>query len=358
MGGDMILLALALAVPGGGDVKVEVRPERPYIEESTSGRALNFDFVVENTTERPLRLDEIQVSAFDGRGALASRKILNTNGPSPGIRTIPVRDVPPRDWVVVFNPFHTWDRELSLDRLVYELTFGVPGEEATRVKTRVEVAPRRWLPKTDLVLPIKGRLIVWDGHDFYSHHRRWDFGHPAFRELGIRHNSDRYACDLSLVDAEGRMYRGQGADPEEWHGFGASVVAPGDGIVVETRNVGPDRGPNKVDWNEFRTNPKVAGGNYVIIDHRNGEWSALAHLKQGSVLVKPGDRVKQGQPIGLMGFSGDAITVHVHYQLQAGPEFDVEGLPSVFSRYRRILGSRVLPVSKGVIDTGDIVESR
>jgi Peptidase family M23 len=354
----MILLALTLAVPVGPGVTVEVRPDRPYIEESTSGRSLNFDFVVTNTTGRPLRLDEIQVSAFDGRGALTSRKILNTNGSSPGIQTVPVRAVPPQDWIVVFNPFHNWARELTLDRLVYEMTFGAAGEEAMPVKARVEVAPRRWPQKTDLLLPVKGRLIVWDGHDFYSHHRRWDFAHPAFRELGIRHNSDRYAYDLSLVDAAGRLYRGTGADPEDWHGFGASVVAPGDGTVVETRNVGPDRGPNKVDWNEFRRNPKLAGGNYVIIDHGNGEWSALFHLKQGSVVVKPGDRVRQGQPIGQMGFSGDAITVHLHYQLQAGPEFDVEGLPSVFSRYRRVLGSRVLPVSKGVIDTGDIVESR
>ena len=354
----MLLLALALAVPLGGDVKVEVRPERPYVEESTSGRSLNFDLIVENATDRPLRLDEIQVSAFDGRGALTSRKILNTNGASPSIRTIPVRDVPAKDWIVVFNPFHLWDRDHPLDRLVYDMTFGAPTDEALRVKARVEVTPRRWVQKTDLMLPIKGRLIVWDGHDFYSHHRRWDFGHPAFRELGIRHNSDRYAYDLSVVDAAGRMHRGSGEDPGEWYGFGATVLAPGDGTVVEARNEGPDRGPDKVDWNEFRKNPKLAGGNYVIIDHGNGEWSSLAHLKQGSVLVKPGDRVRQAQPIGQMGFSGDAITVHVHYQLQAGPEFDVEGLPSVFSRYRRILGSRALPVTKGVIDTGDIVESR
>ena len=59
-----------------------------------------------------------------------------------------------------------------------------------------------------------------------------------------------------------------------------------------------------------------------------------------------------------MGFSGDAITVHLHYQLQSGPEFDVEGLPSAFSRYRRVLGSTVVPVKKGHIDTGDIVEGR
>lgn len=94
----------------------------------------------------------------------------------------------------------------------------------------------------------------------------------------------------------------------------------------------------------------------MIIDHGHGEWSGLFHLKQGSVLAKPGERVRQDQPIGQMGFSGDAITVHVHYKLQAGTAFDVEGLPSTFSRFRRVLGARIVPVAKGTIDTGDSLE--
>ena len=353
----MILPALVLAAAAAG-VNVEVRPARPYIEERVSWRALNFDFVVENTTGQALRLDEITVSAFDKRGGLASRKILNTNGSSPGIQTLAVRDVPAGDWIVVFNPFHAWEADVPLDRLVYEMTFVPPADEAVPMKVGVEVIPRPWVQKTDLVLPVKGRLIVWDGHDFYSHHRRWNYAHPAFRELGIQHNSDRYAYDLSVVDSAGSMYRGQGNEPEDWFGFGTPVVAPGDGLVVESRNVGPDRGPNKVDWDEFKRNPKLGAGNYVLIDHGHGEWSMLAHLKQGSVRVKAGDRVRQGQPIGQMGFSGDAITVHLHYQLQSGPEFAVEGLPSVFSRYQRVLGSQGRPVRKGIVDTGDIVESR
>ena len=36
--------------------------------------------------------------------------------------------------------------------------------------------------------------------------------------------------------------------------------------------------------------------------------------------------------------------------------FDVAGLPSTFSRYKRVLGARVVPETKGTIDTGDILE--
>jgi hypothetical protein len=35
----------------------------------------------------------------------------------------------------------------------------------------------------------------------------------------------------------------------------------------------------------------------VIIDHGNGEFSLLGHLRQGSLRVKIGDRIRQGQAI-------------------------------------------------------------
>jgi len=43
-------------------------------------------------------------------------------------------------------------------------------------------------------------------------------------------------------------------------------------------------------------------GNHVTIDHGNGEFSLLLHMKPGSVTVKKGDRVSQGQEIGAIGF--------------------------------------------------------
>jgi murein DD-endopeptidase MepM/ murein hydrolase activator NlpD len=98
-------------------------------------------------------------------------------------------------------------------------------------------------------------------------------------------------------------------------------------------------------------------GNHVFIEHGEGEVSGLFHLRQGSVRVKAGDRVRAGQEIGRIGFSGDAITVHLHYQLMSAPDIDTEGLPSYFFDYRRILGRRTLEVARGRIDSGDIVEA-
>ena len=53
---------------------------------------------------------------------------------------------------------------------------------------------------------------------------------------------------------------------------------------------------------ETRTR-RVLGGNYVVLDHGNGEFSYFAHMSPGSVRVKKGEHVQQGQQIGEIGFA-------------------------------------------------------
>ena len=47
---------------------------------------------------------------------------------------------------------------------------------------------------------------------------------------------------------------------------------------------------------------------------------------------------------------------HGHYRLQGGPGPDVEGLPSLFTRFRRVVGAGTVAPLNGAIDTGDILE--
>ena len=60
----------------------------------------------------------------------------------------------------------------------------------------------------------------------------------------------------------------------------------------------------------------------------------LAHLKRGSVLVKIGDRVSAGQPIGHVGNSGNTSEphLHVHAQRQVTKDGNTEwvGVPICF----------------------------
>ena len=65
---------------------------------------------------------------------------------------------------------------------------------------------------------------------------------------------------------------------------------------------------------------KLELGNFVLIDHGNGEFSIFPHIRLGSLRVKVDDHIRQGQILGEVGFSGDAIFPHVHCALLWGPD--------------------------------------
>lgn len=80
--------------------------------------------------------------------------------------------------------------------------------------------------------------------------------------------------------------------------------------------------------------PQQPLGNHVILDHENGEFSFLAHLKQGSVQVKLGDRIEAGTLLGTCGNSGNSSEPHLHFHLQTTAIlFRGDGLPAFFCDY-------------------------
>jgi len=58
-------------------------------------------------------------------------------------------------------------------------------------------------------------------------------------------------------------------------------------------------------------------GNYVIINHGNGYETLYGHMLNNSVIVKAGDRVSQGQKLGLMGSTGRSTGTHLHFEVRA-----------------------------------------
>ncbi|MFC9844381.1 M23 family metallopeptidase [Streptomyces sp. NPDC060223] len=69
-------------------------------------------------------------------------------------------------------------------------------------------------------------------------------------------------------------------------------------------------------------------GNHVVLDLGDGVYAMYAHLRRGSLTVRPGDRVRAGQPIARCGNSGNSTEPHVHFQLMDGPDLDAaRGIP-------------------------------
>lgn len=61
------------------------------------------------------------------------------------------------------------------------------------------------------------------------------------------------------------------------------------------------------------------GGNMIIIGDDAGNIEAYGHLANGSLAVRAGDRVEQGQRIGTMGNTGRVTAAHLHYVFRRQP---------------------------------------
>ncbi len=83
-----------------------------------------------------------------------------------------------------------------------------------------------------------------------------------------------------------------------------------------------------------RTLDRRSFGNYITIDHGDGEYSHYAHLASGTFLVRNGQRVEQGQPLALAGNSGYALGegggVHLHVHVTRSPSIAAPSIPLHF----------------------------
>ena len=169
--------------------------------------------------------------------------------------------------------------------------------------------------KSDLSLPFDGaRYVVWGGRS------------PR-RNYHVRAADQRFAYDFLELE-KGASHRGEGTENRDYYCFGTPVRAPAPGRVVRAADSVADNTPGEM-------NREQIFGNHVVIDHGNGEYSVLAHLRRGSVTVETGDRVERGRVLGECGNSGHSSEPHLHYHLQDSPvPGRGTGLPAVFHTYR------------------------
>ena len=175
---------------------------------------------------------------------------------------------------------------------------------------------------TDLELPFEGEWVISVGgrtHEGGGNH------------FFARQSGQRYAYDIFKV-VDGQAYTGNGGENEDTYTFGARLNAPGDGkIIALENNIEDNYRPGIVNDN---INDSNLAGNYIMIDHLNGEYSLMAHFKKGTIIVSVGDTVNKGQEVGKAGNSGNSTGPHLHYHLQNSPTLlDGIGLPAQFRNY-------------------------
>ncbi|MBM7855472.1 hypothetical protein JOC37_001869 [Desulfohalotomaculum tongense] len=179
-------------------------------------------------------------------------------------------------------------------------------------------SPENYHQKTKFSLPFEGFWTIENGGISKEVSHSWDIV------------NQRYAYDFVIKDEQGKTYKNNGKKLEDYYAFGKPILVPADGVVIQMRNDAADYfNIGHIDWKtkDFR-------GNFVVIRHAKNEYSFLAHLKQGSIRVEVGDRVKRGQVIGLCGNSGYSTEPHLHFHVQDHPNFFLAvSLPIKFSNF-------------------------
>lgn len=186
-----------------------------------------------------------------------------------------------------------------------------------RPAAAAEPAPSAYLDyrtRANLRLPFEGEwLVVWGGRTLEQNY------HAVSR-------GQRFAHDFVKV-VDGKTHRGSGRELDDYHCWNAKILAPADGRIVDAVDGLPDQAIGT-------TNEDQPDGNHVILDLGNDEYALLAHLRQGSVRVKPGDQVAAGIELGRCGNSGNTSEPHLHFHLQNHPRFGHgDGLPAFFRDY-------------------------
>lgn len=162
------------------------------------------------------------------------------------------------------------------------------------------------------------------------HDARWERGHRrvGYAVGGKLRTPGRYAVDWVKLDDAGRKSPAAGDAAAAAYSHGEDVLAVADGVVSRVIDHLPER---------LRLSDVAIGaeGNTVVLALANGHFAHYGHLKPGSAVVAPGMRVRAGDKIAEVGFSGSASDPQLHFALTDGPdEHASEGLAYTFDRYR------------------------
>ncbi len=226
-------------------------------------------------------------------------------------------------------------------RMLFFVMIYALGQAAALIRARGRLPkPGNYSQRTEFILPFKGLWYVESGGIKREDSHSWQV------------LNQRYAYDFFIKDRGGLTHSGEGRKLEDYYCFGQPVYAPGGGVVVRMNDGIPDNPKlGEVDWKA--RNP---GGNYIVLQHDNGEYSHLAHFKNGSLEVKPGGRVERGQRIGLCGNSGHSTEPHLHFQVQNRASFFFSiGLPVKFSNFVIKKDGQYERIECGYIAKGEMV---
>ncbi|MCX5810733.1 MAG: M23 family metallopeptidase [Proteobacteria bacterium] len=177
--------------------------------------------------------------------------------------------------------------------------------------------------------PLKGENLSFFNHSTMGYH----FYVTMFLNGSIV-TPERYAFDSAeFNDDFTATHNGDPKVNESYFNYKKTVYAVANGKVVQIQDGLPENKGNLMDIKNFDQADQL-GGNFLIQDIGDGRYAYYYHCVPGSFLVKTGNMVKEGDPVALLGNSGNSTEPHLHFHIADGPNpWASNGLPFVLKEY-------------------------
>lgn len=163
------------------------------------------------------------------------------------------------------------------------------------------------------------------------------------------------ALDFVITNEQDKTYKGDGFVVQDYFAYNKPVVAPLDGYVKEIFN-------NVEDNLISGVNTQENWGNTLILDHKNGLFTQLSHLKKDSFKVQVGEFVSKGQIVATCGNTGRSPEPHLHFQVQLTPQKGSKTLEYPISYFIEMKGDKPhlkvfeVPKENAVIGNVEVAE--
>ncbi|HZO06051.1 MAG TPA: M23 family metallopeptidase, partial [Solirubrobacterales bacterium] len=160
--------------------------------------------------------------------------------------------------------------------------------------------------------------------------------------------AERFAIDFVQLTPANRLVDGPIDMLTSYPYFGATIYSASKGKVVGVVDGIPETPAGTFPKN---IGAAEAGGNHIVVDMGGGRYAFYAHLQPGSAMVKVGQRVQAGQPIGRLGNSGNSDGPHLHFHVMDGPSpLASDGVPYRFTRFSvRGTVTNLVPLTEGAV---------
>ncbi len=329
---------------GQDDVRVIIRPKTVYAATDGVRPQWRLNLVAVNETGATLTLEQVTI-AVSTAGSLDAR----TQGRdeidciTQGMREIAAGGI------VVLDIADSGDGAGPGEAAMVTLRLSTPAGTTLERSCPVALLHRR---TAYLGFPLAGRWQMANGR-------------PEQHCIGVGFGFDLIAEEDSAIhdNPPGRVPPLDG-----FASWGAPILSPARGTVVDCCGHRPDcspapGGPASFSGRMPQDRTELLG-NFVLLATERDGFVLMAHLRQDSLRVQPGDRVRRGQTLGEVGNSGNSTGPHLHIELlDEHPDLtailttrlDASGVPFGFREVICERDGEVVLSSKVVPETGDVL---